>query len=379
MPHSFSSCRPGIEPTTMNEIKDIVTVWAWGSNGSGQLGVGHLDDVNNHDVTCFADKPSTPLKVVGGGNHTLFLARDGQVHWAGDNTTGACGVGEKPEQERFTLMKYNPQGHDIGPVVLAAATWAASFLVVQDDDGLNTKLYALGTGDRGELGLGQHTRRTDQATQIPDFPPVGLEIVDIHACLGHVIVVLSDGSAYGWGNCRKGQIGGAHEYVWTPRRITEPGFPVAKAVCCKDTSLLYGHSGDGMLLVLGSDRWGLCSDAPTRIPSYMTVGATWNTAFILTDDGELLGWGRNIWGLLPPPGTGRLQKLACGSEHVIALDVEGRVVGWGWNEHGNIGEKRIADSSDTKTLLKSDEIEEGKRVGALAAGCATSFIILDKV
>ncbi|KWU46860.1 RCC1/BLIP-II protein [Rhodotorula sp. JG-1b] len=33
----------------------------------------------------------------------------------------------------------------------------------------------------------------------------------------------------------------------------------------------------------------------------------------------------------------RITQLSCGSEHVLALLETGEVIGWGWNEHGNLG------------------------------------------
>ena len=82
-------------------------IFALGSNGSGQLGIGHMDDVSL-PVECIFDddtdnQQNANDKVVGGrrgkvkriscgGNHTLILFEDGAVYAAGLNDDLRCGV-----------------------------------------------------------------------------------------------------------------------------------------------------------------------------------------------------------------------------------------------------------------------------------------------
>lgn len=354
-------------------------VFAIGSNGSGQLGIGHKEDVSVPKPVLFhPSQPSSPVaKVVAGGNHTLLLAKSGQVYWSGDPNSGACGLGPEPSVPVFQEIKFAKQGDaEVGRVSLIAATWEASLVVAQDAQGENTKLFTLGTGMKGELGAGELMVRTPTATLLKDFPPLGTEIVDLHACMGHAVAVLSNGEAYGWGNCRKGQAGERACVLHTPRKIEGVGFEVRRAVCCKETTCLFGDPDSGKMQVLGSDKWKIRSTAPSNAPAWKDVGASWGNVYVLAQDGGLEAWGRNDHGQLPPPNLPPLKKIAIGSEHVVALTESGDVLSWGWGEHGNCGPQ--VENNDVKgwwnVIASSKFIPEGFSIDTIGAGCATSWI-----
>lgn len=355
-------------------------LFALGSNGSGQLGIGHKEDVSVPKPAHFhPEQPESPIaKVAAGGNHTLLLNNAGQVFWSGDSATGACGLGlatDVPVFQEIRLVKDG--GEKIGKVALVACTWEASFIVAQDANGKNTKLYSLGVGMKGELGLGELIVRTPSATQFKEFPPPDTEIVDISACMGHVIVVLSNGDAYGWGNCRKGQAG-KPEVLHSPRRVEGLDFKVTRAVCAKESSAFFGESSSGRVKVLGSDKWSLSSAAPEKAPHWIDVGASWGNIYILGVDGSLLGWGRDDHGQLPPPNLPELTKIAIGSEHVVAFAKGGDVLSWGWGEHGNCGPK--VENNDVKgrwnVIASSKYIPSDSQIASIGAGCATSWVCI---
>jgi protein ATS1 len=359
-------------------------IFALGSNGSGQLGIGHKEDVSVPKQTLFhPDPPSSRIvRVAAGGNHTLLLSEDGQVYWSGDPAGGACGfftpaVPSVPVFLAARLVKDAGQSSsDIGNVVLIAATWEASFLVTKDADGRNSGVFSMGVGTKGELGLGQLIVRTPSATRIKDFPPQGTQIVDISACMSHVVAVLDNGDAYGWGSCRKGQAGEPGEVVHSPRKIQGIDFKVARASCCKESTVLFGESGSGKMHILGSDKWGVRSQAPQEAPRWKDVGASWSNIYILGEDGKLHSWGRDDHGQLPPPNLPVIKKIAIGSEHVVALSEGGDVLTWGWGEHGNCGPQ--VDNNDVKgrwnTIASSKFIPPGSRIDSVGAGCATSWV-----
>ena len=224
---------------------------------------------------------------------------------------------------------------------------------------------------------------------IADFPPAGSEIRDLAAGFRHVVAVLDDGTVYGWGNGRKGQLGtldGEREetagaggaVVRSPTKIRDLPFPVAAAVCCQYATCLMAEPGDGRVLVLGADKWGLVSLAPPAVPNWKTVVAGWGAVYVLKYDGALVAWGRDDHGQLPPPGAPRMESLAAGSEHAVALTDAGDVVAWGWGEHGNCGPQTDSASGDVKgrwnVLASLKNLPEGSGITLVGAGCATSWI-----
>jgi protein ATS1 len=362
---------------------------ALGSNGSGQLGIGHKEDVSSPQpvlvpasLTTTASTQPELRRIIAGGNHTLLLFSSGALLWSGDHTTGACGrvaanddTSELTPQFRPVDLSTLPDGNRVKHV---AATWAASIIVISSEDSDTDKLYSFGSGDKGELGLGQGTLRADEPTQIPDFPPRGTHVVDIAACMGHVVAVLSNGEAWGWGAGRKGQLGEpATAAVCSPRRIEGVGFDVVRAVCGREFTCLFGPPKSGRMAVLGSDKWCVRSQAPEAVAGWREVGAGWGSVFVLKVDGELLSWGRDDHGQLARDDLGRVEHIAVGSEHALALTKTGDLMVWGWGEHGNCGPIRN-DNGEKGERNKIASTAHGVKITGIGAGCATTWIAIEE-
>ncbi|KAK0630571.1 regulator of chromosome condensation 1/beta-lactamase-inhibitor protein II [Bombardia bombarda] len=372
----------------------MLVIFALGSNGSGQLGIGHNEDVSvpkqvdfHPDIT---SPPSSLAKIAAGGNHTLLLSTAGELYWSGDSSTGACGK-VTPEQrslppqfQAVDLPFQEAVGH-------AAATWEASIITRLDSQGEATKVYTFGAGTKGELGLGDFIVRTPTPSEIPNFPPPDTHVVDLAACMGHVVAVLSNGEAWGWGNGRKGQLGAPDSVIVnSPRKIIAAdvgGFHVARAVCGREFTCLFGAPGSGDICVLGSDKWDVKAGAPSRVPDWEDVGAGWGNVFVLAKEGGLVSWGRDDHGQIAPAeltaGAGaRVRRIAVGSEHALALSEDGEVTAWGWGEHGNcgpIGKKTddTAKKGQKNAIASSKFIPPGSEITAIGAGCATSWVAIE--
>jgi protein ATS1 len=362
----------------------MIVIFAFGSNGSGQLGIGHKEDVSVPKQVLF-DPDLSVTQIAAGGNHTLLLADSGELFWAGDPSSGACGR-VSPEQKagepRFYPVNLTQNGTDEDPfkVGLIAATWEATIVTRLDAQGKNASVYAFGVGMKGELGLGELIIRTPSPSKIPDFPPADTEVVDLAACMGHVVAVLSNGDVYGWGNGRKGQLGALEAVVNAPRKIAGVDFKVVRAVCGKDFTCLLGGPEDPRLLFLGSDKWGIKSSIPTTAKDWRDIGASWGNVYALKNDGVLESWGRDDHGQMVPPGLPRISEIAVGSEHVLAVDEEGNVLTWGWGEHGNCG-PQVEKNGDVKgrwnVVASTKFMPPGSKTLRIGAGCATSWIVLD--
>lgn len=369
------------------------TLYALGSNGSGQLGIGHAQDVSIPREVLFAPVTPAPTtsspitRVAAGGNHTLLLTKDGQhLSWAGDASTGACGPLTTPEARAYAA-KSVAQALLLpvqGRVTHVAATWEASVVVQQgDDDGSGSSVVVVstfGAGQKGELGQGQFVIRAPTPSRLASFPPPGTAVVDLAACMAHVVVVLNNGEVWGWGSGRKGQLGArvegmAHE----PVRVDGVGFKAVRAVCGREFTAVFGSAESGEVIVLGADKAGVKAGAPERVVGWSDVGASWGGVYVLKDDGTLLSWGKDDHGQLAPPGIPKLAKLAVGSEHVVALTQDGDVISWGWGEHGNCGPR--VENNDVKgrwnTIASKKYIPPGSGITAIGAGCATSWISID--
>lgn len=347
----------------------MLTLYALGSNGSGQLGIAGTKDTCEPQKClfnpAFEDKiRGSPIqKITGGGNHTLLLYENGVLLAAGRVSAPEPVDPNGPqENDRFGEL---PIIEGNGVTENCSALWEASVVVMEDDrvvsDGFG--------GDRGELGRPSYTNL------LQSIPPAGATIVDIVSSVSHTVVVLSNGEVCGWGDGRRGQLGQPAELVWEPRRIQGLDFKVIRAVCGREFTYFVGDPSAGHHAIFGSDKRGVRSTAPVALPEWKDVGASWGSIFVLMPSGEIVSWGRDDHGQLAPAGLPSIEKIAVGSEHVVALTNEGNVVSWGWGEHGNCGQN-VDKDGDVKGTWNEIPNNAGKVVG-VGAGCATSFFWTD--
>ncbi|PWN88952.1 RCC1/BLIP-II [Acaromyces ingoldii] len=81
-----------------------------------------------------------------------------------------------------------------------------------------------------------------------------------------------------------------------------------------------------------------------------------------------------------PQGV-QLETMACGSEHCLAIcssngreQDESTVLGWGWNEHGNLAQANQDDCPTPVPIHPDPPNEKQHRPIGIWAGCATTFV-----
>lgn len=366
-------------------------LYAFGSNGSGQLGIGHDEDVSIPTRCLFeASEPEVLVsnegnstnsirRIAAGGNHTLLLFSDGALYAAGCNDDGRCGAEPGDSLMKFwrVIVRDEVSGQSCETFRDVSACWEGTFLVAAAGD----RVFVLGSGAKGELGLGEGVVRATGPVPVKDFPPSGTEIVGVASGMGHTVVVLSDGEVYGWGAARKGQLGEAakgRKVVWEPVRVEGVPFRATGAVCGREFTVVTGDKSKGEFVILGSadNRWNVLSDAPPALEVYRGIWASWHGVYVQRDGG-VLAWGRNDRGQLPPVDLPVVSELAVGSEHALALLDGGTVVAFGWGEHGNCGP--VADEQGNvkgKYALIPLPMEGESQVVGVGAGCATSWVVM---
>ncbi|KAH6654235.1 RCC1 domain-containing protein [Truncatella angustata] len=367
-------------------------LFALGSNGSGQLGIGHKEDVSVPKPVIFHCEPPSDaiVKVAAGGNHTIILTESGEAYWSGDSSKGACGIttistADNAQFEELVLSETEA----LGPIALVACTWESSTFVVKDDNGRATKVYSCGIGEHGQLGF--EAKGIVEPKLVPNFPPPETEVVRLAAGLAHVVAVLSNGEVCGWGNGRKGQLGQlvalndgtspvpvVHLAPHQIGHVSGVDFQVVDVVCGQYSTALIGNPEQGKMVVLGADKWGLKSNALSALPDWTLISGSWGSIYVLKSDGTLSAWGRNDHGQLPPPEIPKLKHIQAGSEHVLAITENEEAITWGWGEHGNCGPQTEGKSGDVKgrwnVIASSSNLPEGSRITTIGAGCATSWI-----
>ncbi|CAO2647936.1 Nn.00g088580.m01.CDS01 [Neocucurbitaria sp. VM-36] len=350
-------------------------LYVFGSNGEGQLGIPAADIVNN--PTQVSNPP--PLEglqaIRSGDNHTLFLSKEGVVYGVGDNRKGQLRtrVGNQSRLERFKNLHNRTS-------FLAATCESSAYILVDNASG-RSYIHTEGSGQWGELGLGDEITSTTafNGQQTPLLGTLPGAVIDFAAGAWHYVAILDDGSIYGWGKARLGQLGDKLSgKVTVPTRIDGTPFKPEKVICGKDFTYLVGNPYAGEHILLGKDKFNIDSSKPENIKGWKDIGATWHAIFVLFEDGKLHAWGKeNMWELLPadlPP----IEKIAVGSDHVLALTKGGKLISWGWGKHGNCGDLSKIEHEVKNDMVSGfwNEISLPGEIDAIAAGFCTSFVIM---
>ncbi|KAF9697189.1 hypothetical protein EKO04_004582 [Ascochyta lentis] len=349
-------------------------LYVFGSNGEGQLGEG----IPVADIVCMPTKlPRTPFfsdiaAIKSGDNHTLLHLVSDAVSGVGDNNMGQItGVAGSPRIHEFKEIHQHVQ-------FFAAACESSAFAFSQGDS--STAILTQGRGQWGELGRGDVEDTRAYNLSDPLVMQLPGEVVDFAAGVWHYVAVLADGSMYGWGKARLGQLGDKlSNKVSVPTKVEGVPFKAVRVVCGKDFTYLVSDPSSGEHIVLGKDKFNIISAMPPDVKGWKDVGATWHAIFVLFDDGSLAAWGKeNQWKLLPPD-LPKIERIAIGTDHVLALTQGGNLISWGWGKHGNCGDLSNIQQDVRNDMISGfwNEIDIPGRISKIAAGYCTSFVITE--
>lgn len=245
------------------------SVWAWGGNFYGQLGIGNTDDSDTPvQVTTLSDVIAVAATRNAAGATSVALRRDGTV-W----TWGLGGP--------FSLLGDGATENRLVPApvpgltdVTGISVGAVSVMALRRDG----SVWAWGNNDFGQLGNGDRTR-----SLVPIQAPGLTDAVAIHAAAQASFAVRRDGTLWAWGRNLSGQLGDGTDID----RLT----PV-QAVGLENVAAV--SSSGGFTLALRRD------------------GSVW--AWGLNDNGQL-GDGTTASRLVPRPvlGFGPASQNACDS------------------------------------------------------------------
>lgn len=270
-------------------LKTNGTLWAWGGNFSGQLGVNDLvDRLKPVQVGTSADW----LKIATGEAFSVALQKDGSLWTWGSNFYKELGLNSTD------LYKNTPQ-KILTSSGYKAITAGEKFGMAIKNDG---SIWGWGLNIYGYLGNGSTT-----GYEIPTQTITG-NWTSIAAGQEHSLGLKPDGTLWSWGKGTTGQLGRNVSVV---------------------SNLIPGQVGS-------SNNW-------------MAIEAGADNSFGIMNDGTLWGWGWNQWGEL---GTGDFfqqdspqqagtstdwKSVALSNSSAVAIKQQGTLWGTGLNNHGQLG------------------------------------------
>jgi alpha-tubulin suppressor-like RCC1 family protein len=316
-------------------------VLAWGSGGQGELGNGtHGSSLTPVKVRLLAGTKVTAIRA--GFETGLALTSTGQVLAWGFGADGELGNGANHDSDVPVKVK------------LPAGTKATGISAGCDHNlALTSTGQVLAWGDNvfGQLGDGT-TNNSDHPVKVK-LPP-GAKVVGVSAGCDHNLALTATGRVYAWGFNHDGELGNGTT-----------------------------NNSDHPVLV----KFSLAGHPIGRVVSLF--GGCFHS-LALTSSGAVLAWGQNDFGQLGNatttgsdtavrvklPADTKVTAISAGCTQSLALTVTGKVLAWGENNLGQLGNATTTDSDiPVKVKLAAD-----LTATAIGAGpdAYTSFAVVTK-
>jgi len=201
-------------------IKSDGTLWSWGNNSFGQLGLG---DTTNRTSPTQVGTGTNWVSVEAGVWHSLAIKSDGTLWSWGSNPYGQLGLGDTTNRTSPTQVGTGTNWAILGKIL------ASSSLAIKSDG----TLWLWGYNGFGQLGLGDTTKRTSP-TQ------VGTETNWVSGSIGieHSLSVKSDGTLWSWGANSYGQFGDGTTTSSSLPKMIMTSSPIESVYCGEYFSLI---------------------------------------------------------------------------------------------------------------------------------------------
>ena len=172
-------------------------VYAWGHNDNGELGIGNTERRLVPTLVTEQLQRKTAVYVTAGDTHTLCITSDGSLFAWGNNGNGQLGVGDTKDRQVPTLVTGLQGKH----VVHVAADEYHTICTTAVGS-----VFTWGASEYGLLGLGDDASGVLVPTLVKGGLQNKV-VVQVAAGEEHSSCVTGDGSVYTWGSNNEGQLG----------------------------------------------------------------------------------------------------------------------------------------------------------------------------
>lgn len=311
---------------------------AFGLHGAGAGSSAGTPSTSNVFYPITVSEPLTFVKVASSTDHSLAIDSLGRLWGWGINTWGQLGLGDQVGRPVPTLINDTHQWIAIG------CGYGTSFTI--DSAGV---LYSCGDNRSGTLGLGSSSTSPYTTLQM-----VSGGWVDVDAGYYHAAGIATNGYLYTWGFGGYGQLGvGTRSNHYSP---VQTAIANCTAVVCGSHQTFCLSNGD--VYRCGHNDYGQLGVSPssdiltiaklTASVSWQTISSIYLHVLAIDVDGHLWGWGNNYLGSLATGTVGALVlptqissdtwlMAKAGYNHSIGINSDRETFAWGGNYHGELG------------------------------------------
>jgi alpha-tubulin suppressor-like RCC1 family protein len=268
-------------------LKNDGSLWAWGSNAHGQLGIGNNTNVN---VPTQIGNSSNWQKISIGSEHVLAIKSDGTLWAWGYNTFGQLGNGNNLDLNIPTQI-----GNETNWQTVACGSQHT--LAIKTDG----TLWAWGRNNYSTLG-----NNSNLNLNIPTQIGIANDWLSVSGGYIFSVALKNDGSLYAWGSNSQGELGDGtliartipkHIGTATDWQSIDSGFDFTVARKIDGTVWTWGNNTENQLGRSTSPN--TYSSTPTQVgiaTNWQNFSSGSDYVLGIKSDGSLWGWGNNYNG-----------------------------------------------------------------------------------
>lgn len=292
------------------------TLWSWGFNGSGQLGIGTTSLVVYQTTPVQVGDDNDWAQISAGGYHALALKTDGTLWAWGFNMYGGLGNGSTVDTNQPVQITEDNDWLSI------EAGQVHSFAIKQDGT-----LWGWGYGGFGQLGLGN-----DEDVFTPTQIGEDNNWSQVIAGGAHTLALKNDGTLWAWGVNGNGQLGDGMNSTTTfvPIQIgtdtwqqISAGFEYSAGIKEDGTLWTWGFNANGQLGIGNTTQQNMPTQVGTETWNLVEAGSAHLLA--IRSDGTLHGAGFNGFGQLALANVTQQNSLVMINPEIDWLMVSGAV------------------------------------------------------
>jgi alpha-tubulin suppressor-like RCC1 family protein len=324
------------------------TIWVWGNNQLGQLGLGDNSPLTVTVPTLLNDESNWSI-INAGYYHSLALKTNGTLWAWGSNESGQLGSGD---WNNYTAPLLIGTDYDWS-LVIGGSNHTLGLKTNPAGGGAGGTIWSWGFNGGGQLGLGDSGNGTDRNTPTQ----IGIDSDWVNVQVGNTFSfgIKNNGTLWSWGNNNAGQLGLGYagdpldpdnplNYVTTPSMVgTGSDWLMVEG---EEYTRTYGLKTGGTLW-----EWGDGVSSPVRIGSgtdWRSISSGLYHRLALKTNGEIWSWGYNAFGQLglgdyenrDPPSQIEMKDwvlITAGGYHSLGLSTNGSLWVWGANYDGQLG------------------------------------------